>query len=117
VLSMFCSNTATTVMLVPFATGLIDTAKAQLPTGASDAAGQEKALRAKKSLHSFELGVLLGICYSATVGGIATLIGTAPNGVLAGQPVLAGTVQFANWFAFAFPISCFMFVVVFVVLY
>ena len=124
VLSMFCSNTATTVMLLPFAKSLLDTAKMQVKaavTGKTSVAqaadGMSLSDKKLKDLRKFELGVLLGICYSATVGGIATLIGTAPNGVLAGQSILAGTVDFANWFAFAFPISLFMIVLVYLVLW
>ena len=50
--------------------------------------------------------MLLGIAFAANGGGIATLVGTPPNGVLAGQPSLHGEVGFANWFLFAAPIAC-----------
>ena len=120
ILSMFCSNTATTVMLVPFARSLLDTAKVQVQASIDESRNpnaKEMGMGKLAALRRFELGVLLGICYAATVGGIATLIGTAPNGVLAGQPILAGQVDFANWFAFAFPISLFMILVVYLTLY
>ncbi|EOD06561.1 hypothetical protein EMIHUDRAFT_219066 [Emiliania huxleyi CCMP1516] len=93
--SSVCSNTATVVMLVPFATGLLDTAAEQ-----ARARGEEHQAA---SLHA---GVLLGIAFAANGGGIATLVGTPPNGVLAGQPSLHGEVGFANWFLFAAPIAC-----------
>ena len=113
VLSMFCTNTATTVMLVPFATGLLDTARG----AKTRRSGASRTSARANDLDRFSIGVLLGICYAATLGGTATVIGTAPNGVLAGQEIVNGRVNFADWFAFAFPISLFMESVAFAVLY
>jgi sodium-dependent dicarboxylate transporter 2/3/5 len=98
--SMFCSNTSTTLMLVPFALGIIEAAEER----AKNDPGQ--LVQVKK----FGIAVLLGIAYASSLGGVATLIGTAPNGVLAGVyltefPEATTSVNFGNWLSFALPLS------------
>ncbi|XP_062448806.1 solute carrier family 13 member 2 [Rhea pennata] len=62
----------------------------------------------EKNHKKFCKGMSLSICYSATIGGIATLTGTTPNLVLKGQvdelfPDNGNVITFASWFSFAFP--------------
>jgi sodium-dependent dicarboxylate transporter 2/3/5 len=64
-ISMWVSNTAAVLMLLPLANSM-------LPKGAPKQAG------------SFERALLLGIAYAATIGGYGTLIGTPPNALLSG---------------------------------
>jgi len=86
-ISTVLSNTATAALMTPIAVGALGERK-ERPTKA-------------------ESGVLLMIAYGASVGGMATIIGTPPNLLVAGfLERLAGTrVGFADWLAFGAPIS------------
>lgn len=90
-ISMFCSNTSTTIMLLPVATSLLD--------GRTDG----------KNAAWYEKGLLLSVAYGATCGGLSTPIGTPPNGVFMNAietefPNFPG-IDFASWMGFALPIS------------
>jgi sodium-dependent dicarboxylate transporter 2/3/5 len=102
-LSMWLSNTATTMMMLPMALSLIalyDDRNEQ-----RSRAGQE----VDRLASNFPLVLMLGLAHSASIGGLATLIGTPPNGVLVTQfeeifPN-APAISFAQWMAFAAPMS------------
>jgi len=93
-LSMWISNTATSVMMLPIGIAIIKQLKDN-PNTIED----ENLI--------FGKALMLGIAYSASIGGIATLIGTPPNLVLAGviQSLYGYEITFTQWFLFGFPIA------------
>jgi sodium-dependent dicarboxylate transporter 2/3/5 len=70
-ISMWVMNTATTIMLLPIGLAVITVVKETV-----------KGLNEEEA-ENFQLSLLLGIAYGATIGGMSTLIGTGPNGMLA----------------------------------
>mgnify|MGYP000141465811 CR=1 FL=1 len=101
-MSMWISNTAATAVMLPIALGVLN------------------ALRQSgKDLGKFETGFLLCLAYGAGIGGVATLIGTAPNligvGLLAEQANT--TISFDQWMLMGLPVAGVMLLVMFVVLY
>jgi len=95
-LSMWISNTATTMMMVPIA--LAVTLKFD---ESSD-----------RSTGKFATGLLIAVAYAASVGGLATLIGTPPNAAFVQIFAIsfpgAPEIGFARWFVFGLPCSLVM---------
>jgi sodium-dependent dicarboxylate transporter 2/3/5 len=93
-LSMWISNTATAVMILPVGIAIV-TQLIDNPATLKD----ENLI--------FGKALMLAIAYSASIGGMATLIGTPPNLVFAGvvQEAYGVEITFAQWFSFGFPIS------------
>tara|TARA_Y100001936_G_scaffold251282_2_gene306702 strand:- start:465 stop:1529 length:1065 start_codon:yes stop_codon:yes gene_type:complete len=92
-LSMWISNTATTIMMMPIAISL-----AQIMLE-----GQSKETSDK-----FTICLLLGIAYASSIGGIGTLIGTPPNAMMAAfmEDTYGINIGFAKWMSFSIPIVC-----------
>ena len=92
-LSMWISNTATAVMMLPIATSVV------------------KLLSERdgfiKSERTFALSLMLCIAYAANIGGTMTLIGTPPNVVMAGymSSILQSSINFSEWLMLAIPIG------------
>ena len=102
-LSMWISNTATTVMMVPIASSLIG----MVPGNDLN----------RKSRRRFELCLLLGIAYSASIGGLGTLVGTPPNALLVGFLHEKGfEIGFGQWMLIAVPLVIVFLVVLWFVL-
>lgn len=93
-ISMWVSNSATVVMMLPMATAII-----ALERSRGDAAGGGPP-------RTFDVALLLGIAYAGNIGGLGTLIGTPPNALLAGFMSEAYGVQigFGAWMLLGVPI-------------
>ncbi|HCD98221.1 MAG TPA: anion transporter, partial [Flavobacteriaceae bacterium] len=96
-LSMWISNTATAVVMLPIAMSVIKLL-------IDDVDGFTKKDR------NFAVSVLLGIAFSANAGGIATVIGTPPNSILIGllENEYQIEISFLKWMVFALPFSIIM---------
>jgi sodium-dependent dicarboxylate transporter 2/3/5 len=96
-LSMWISNTASTVVMLPIAASVI-----QLLVDDED--GFTKRDR------NFALSVMLGIAFSANAGGIATLIGTPPNSIMVGllENEYQIEISFLKWMLIGIPFSVLM---------
>jgi len=92
-LSMWISNVASTMMMVPIALSVIDRVFKY---------NQEEELKSK-----FSIGLMLAIAYSCNIGGLSTLIGTPSNAILAGivEEIFGWQITFIDWFVLAFPLA------------
>ena len=90
-LSMWVSNTATTVMMLPIAISIIGVLNEK----------EDPEIAANTAT-----ALLLGIAYSASIGGVGTLVGTPPNALLAAfaQERLGIEIGFTNWMAIGMPV-------------
>ncbi|EON89309.1 MULTISPECIES: SLC13 family permease [Plesiomonas] len=93
-LSMWISNTATAAMMLPLALGILS------------------KLDKEKDSRTFVF-VLLGVAYSASIGGLGTLVGSPPNAIAAAQLGL----DFAGWMKFGLPVMLVTMPVMMAVLY
>jgi len=97
-ISMWVMNTSTTMMLLPIAVSIITVIHKSV--GSLD-----ETARA-----DFQYALLLGVAYGATIGGMATLVGTAPNAMLAAfmQENHGVEIDFASWMMVGLPLSIVM---------
>jgi sodium-dependent dicarboxylate transporter 2/3/5 len=99
VLSMWVSNTATAVMMLPVALSVLEMAEHRAPDSWDD-----------RVRHNFALSLLLGIAYGASIGGVATPVGTPPNlfllSFLASE--LDHPISFARWMMVGIPVVAIM---------
>jgi len=94
-LSMWISNTATTVMMLPIALSVIGLLR------------KSGITITDKRMRNFALSMMLGIAYAANIGGTATIIGTPPNVVFAGilSEEFGVEITFARWMIMGLPFS------------
>jgi sodium-dependent dicarboxylate transporter 2/3/5 len=90
--SMWVSNTATALMMLPIALSVVQL----LPEGASRT----------REVQGFGTALLLSVAYGATTGGMATLIGTPPNALLAGYigDLYDVHIGFGQWMLLGIPV-------------
>ena len=90
-LSMWISNTATAAMMLPIAI----------------AVGEMFRPKGQQGVYRFGISLMLGVAYAASIGGVATLIGTPPNAVLAGaaSEMLDVRIGFVQWMGIGVPFA------------
>lgn len=98
-LSMWLSNTATMVMMLPIALSVMALVAARV--------GEVERVDGEAATDRFATSLLLGTAYAASIGSLATLIGTPPNAFLAAYLRQNHGIEigFARWMAFGFPIA------------
>lgn len=89
-LSMWISNTACVVMMVPIALGVVN--QVQGPDGAARS--------------NFGKALMLGVAYAASIGGLGTIVGSPPNAILVGylEAGMEKTVTFLDWMFYGVPL-------------
>jgi sodium-dependent dicarboxylate transporter 2/3/5 len=106
-LSMWISNTAATVMMLPIAMSIIELIPRNQPE-----------LAKSHDFKMFALCLMLGVAYAANIGGTATIIGTPPNIVLVGfaQTMLHQDLSFSKWLLIGLPFAATMLLLTFFML-
>jgi sodium-dependent dicarboxylate transporter 2/3/5 len=95
-LSMWISNTATTMMMVTIAVAVLHEIKQKMEHESGE--------------FQFGTALMLGIGYAASIGGVATLIGTPPNAIFAGvvEKTYGYSISFLDWMRFGLPLAMVM---------
>ncbi|MGA0853978.1 MAG: SLC13 family permease [Luteolibacter sp.] len=104
-LSMWISNTACAAIMVPIAISVINLV---LHTRNGRCIGENGDMDAfDQTERNYATGLLLGIAYAASIGGIATLIGSAPNGIAARflEQTYQQEVTFVKWLTIGLPFT------------
>lgn len=105
-LSMWISNTATTLMMLPIALSVVELTR------------PEEAEREGPVTSPFAVCLMLGVAYAASIGGMGTLIGSPPNALLAGflGETTGEPLTFLGWLAVGAPVAVVGLVVAYLVL-
>lgn len=104
-LSMWISNTATTMMMVPIGLSIII---------------KLEEMFSKEIIRKFSIGIFLGIAHAATIGGVSTLVGTPPNLSFARILTIlfpnAQEITFTTWLIYALPMSIILIIILWMIL-
>ena len=108
-LSMWVSNTASVMMMLPIGTAIVYQVSQELAKSDGDHSVE---------IDKFSKALIFGIGYGGTIGGLGTLIGTPPNIILAAivNQLFGIEISFAGWLMFAFPIVCVLLVITWLLL-
>jgi sodium-dependent dicarboxylate transporter 2/3/5 len=98
IISMWVMNTSTTLMLLPIGLAVCASVAETIPNFS------------QRDRRNFEISLLLGIAYAASIGGMSTLVGTAPNIIFAGfmQETYGLQISFTDWMKLGVPIATLM---------
>jgi sodium-dependent dicarboxylate transporter 2/3/5 len=105
-LSMWISNTASTLLMMTIGLAVISRTSQQVEN-------LNGGIDTEKGHFRFGIALMLGIAYASSIGGISTLIGTAPNAIFAGvvERQFGQTILLLDWMKFAFPLSMLMLII------
>jgi sodium-dependent dicarboxylate transporter 2/3/5 len=97
-ISMWVMNTSTTLMLLPIGLAVCSSVAETIPNFSA------------KERKNFETSLLLGIAYAASIGGMSTLVGTAPNIIFVGfiQETYGIEISFVDWMKLGVPLAILM---------
>lgn len=100
-LSMWVSNTAAAMMMVTIAMAVIAQVSKEIN------AREGNTIDTRPGHFNFGAALMLGIAYAASIGGVATLVGTPTNAVFAGvvQSTFGISINFVEWMKLGFPLA------------
>jgi solute carrier family 13 (sodium-dependent dicarboxylate transporter), member 2/3/5 len=108
-ISMWISNTATAMMMLPIAVSVINLLKSDPKSSNEDLPKGEK---------NFAIGLMLMVGYASSIGGIATIIGTPPNVVFAGllDQFYHRKLDFGKWMLVGLPLMALILIATYIII-
>lgn len=105
-LSLWISNTATAMVMMPIGLSIVSATRHQRITADQDCSEPSFLVGPQKQSDPFGAALMLGIAFSATIGGMGSLIGTPPNALFAGfvEKTYGISIGFGHWMVFGLPI-------------